>query len=65
MKPKTYIRLLFLAIIASLSMILLASSAKSRVINKDCPDASKCDQNQVQTEFIIWQTISHSLFGNR
>jgi hypothetical protein len=63
MKPKTSIRLFIFVIIASISMILLAS-ARSKVVAKECPDSEKCDQYQVQTEFVIWETISRPLFGH-
>jgi hypothetical protein len=64
MKARTSIRIFFLVIIASISLMLLASS-RSKVAGKDCTDSDKCDQNQVQTEFIIWHAISHPLLGNR
>jgi hypothetical protein len=64
MKARTSIRIFFLVIVASISLMLFASS-RNKVAAKDCPDSDKCNLNPVQTEFIIWQAISHPLLGDR
>jgi hypothetical protein len=32
--------------------------------NKECSDGESCGQKKIQTEFILWESLSQSLLGN-
>ncbi|MDP4148937.1 MAG: hypothetical protein Q8927_05155 [Bacteroidota bacterium] len=62
MKPRTYIRLLLLMLVLSVSIILFAYSHKTSSPGQKDPDCSeKCSQNKAQTEFVLWESLSRSL----
>jgi hypothetical protein len=64
MKPKTYLRL-FLVVLMVSSALLLFSYNKSKASDnstKECTDDGKC-QKKGQTEYILWESISHDIFG--
>jgi len=66
MKPTIHIRIFFLCLFVSASLVLIAySRIKSPVTdNKDCIDGEKCAEKKVHSEFILWESISRNLFGN-
>jgi hypothetical protein len=64
MKPTTYIRLLLLILIVSISLILFSYSRKIPTASQKDPDCNgKCDQKKAQTEFILWESLSRNLLS--
>jgi hypothetical protein len=66
MKLRTYIRLFLLALVTATSLALISykHTKTTAADNKECTDGEKCCQKKVQTEFILWESISRNLFGN-
>jgi hypothetical protein len=64
MTPRTYIRLLLLILIFSVSFILFSYSRKTSSPGQKDPDGSeKCSRNKAQTEFILWESLSRNLLS--
>jgi hypothetical protein len=66
MKSKVYIPQFVLVLLVFASLMLIAyTHIKAPVTdNKECIDGEKCCQKKIQTEFILWESISRNLFGN-
>jgi hypothetical protein len=64
MKPRTYIRLVLLILIVSISFIFFSYSHKiSSPDLKDHECNGKSDQKKIQTEFILWESLSRNLLS--
>jgi hypothetical protein len=64
MKPKTYIRLLLFILIVSISILFFSYSRKiPSAGQKDRDCNGKCDQKKIQTEFILWESLSRNLLS--
>jgi hypothetical protein len=66
MKSKNYIRLFILVLLVSASLALISYTRTNAHAsdNKECTDGEKCCNKKVQTEFILWESISRNLFGS-
>jgi hypothetical protein len=66
MKLKMFVRLFVFVLLvsASLAFISYTHTKTAAADNKECTDGEKCCQKKVQTEFILWESISRNLFGN-
>jgi hypothetical protein len=62
MKRNITLRLLIGILVVSLSMILF-SYAHSRVSRAEEPngETDKCSSGKAQTEYILWETLTHNL----
>lgn len=63
MKARSYLRLLFLALIASISIFLFSYSHKSSGSGEDNCESGKCSEKKSQTEFILWESITRNLLS--
>jgi hypothetical protein len=64
MKRRMYIRLLILVLVASMSFILFSYSRSGPSADDDVNgDSGKCGQKKVQTEYILWQSLTHNLLS--
>jgi hypothetical protein len=67
MRPKTYIRLLLVILVASASFILLSYSRKNTDANTD--GSTECGgkgcEKKVQSDFILWESLTRNLLSAR
>ena len=66
MKAKTYIRILLIVLIVSISCIVVVFTRQRNIVNSGNPDCSsgKCDdQQKTQTEFIFWESLSRNILS--
>lgn len=64
MKRNLYIRL-FIVVMAASASLLLLSYVHTRTINSEeqnC-DGSKCPSGKAQTEYILWESLTHNLLS--
>jgi hypothetical protein len=64
MRRKMYIRLFILVLVASMSLILFSYS-RSRVSSDEESngESGKCSQKKAQTEYILWESLTHNLLS--
>jgi hypothetical protein len=63
MNTKGYIRISLVILVLSISMVLFAYSHKRVSQTQGSPDGcGKCEREKPQSEFILWETLSHNLF---
>jgi hypothetical protein len=66
MPKKNYLRLLFLILAVSVSMILISNArTKASGRSAESADADKCPHSGIQTEFVIWKSLSGNLAGDK
>ena len=66
MKRKTFFRLFLIILITSSGLLLFSynkSKASNSSDNKECTDDSKSCQKKVQSEYILWESLTRDLFG--
>jgi hypothetical protein len=66
MTTKTFIRLMFLLLVATSGLLLFAASDKktaSQTEERSPACKEKTDDNQVQGDMMIWESISHHLLS--
>jgi hypothetical protein len=66
MKSKTYLRIFFLVLAASISFLLFSYSHKDAANankNEDCGNCGKCGKKKAQTEFILWESLSRNFLS--
>jgi hypothetical protein len=65
MKRRLYIRLLILIVAASMSFILFSYSRSRASTDEDANggDSGKCPQKKAQTEYILWESLTHNLLS--
>lgn len=65
MRYKTYLRLFFLVLVASISFLLFSYSRKNAEnSDKDkSEECGKCSQKKTQTEFILWESLSRNFLS--
>jgi hypothetical protein len=63
MKFKTYIRLFFLVLAASISFLLFSYSHKSAAETDKNEECGKCGKKKAQTEFILFESLSRSFLS--
>jgi hypothetical protein len=61
MKARTYIRYFILIVIAITSLIVFSYSRNMATSKESCQDSEKSSPRQ--SEFVIWESLSHSLIG--
>jgi len=59
---KTYIRVFFLILVASISFLLFAYSHKNVATGQADCEGGKCIK-KAQTEFILWESFTHNLLS--
>ena len=67
MQRKMYIRLFIGVLVASLSFALFSYSRiqSSKNEDNDCNESGKCPQKKAQTEYILWETLTHNFLSAR
>ena len=65
MKLKIFAKLFIFSLLvtASFALISYTHTKSPSSADKEC-SGKKCCQQKVQTEFILWESISRNLFGN-
>ena len=66
MKRKTFFRLFLIILLASSGLLLFSynkSKASNSSDNKECTDENKCSRKKVQSEYILWESLTRDLFG--
>ncbi|HEX9513521.1 MAG TPA: hypothetical protein VF939_23685 [Puia sp.] len=63
MRFKTFLRLFFLVLAASISFLLFSYSHKSTADTDKCDDSGKCSKQKTQTEFILWESLSRNFLS--
>ena len=65
MKAKTYIRILLIVLIVSISCVVVVFTRQRNIVNSGSPDCGngKCDQQKTQTEFIFWESLSRNILS--
>jgi hypothetical protein len=63
MKPNLYIRLFFLVLAVSVSLMLF-SYVRGRSSSAEDPngEGSKCPSGKTRSEYILWESLTHNLF---
>jgi len=62
MKRTTYFRLFFLALLASLSVLLFSYvRARSSKGDEPCNESGKCSGGKARSEIILWESLTHNL----
>jgi hypothetical protein len=66
MTSKTFIRLMFLLMVATSGLLLFATPGKKPVSqNAECPAAKeKQDDNQAMGDMMIWESVSRHLISS-
>ena len=59
---KTYVRIFFLILVASISFLLFSYSHKNVATGEPNCEGGKCCQ-KAQTEFILWESLTHNLLS--
>ena len=63
MRYKTYLRLFFLVLVASISVLLFSYSRKNVENSDKSEECGKCTQEKTQTEFILWESLSRNFLS--
>jgi flagellar basal body-associated protein FliL len=64
MTKMMYIRLLVLILVASMSLLLFSYSRSQASSNDETNgEDGKCTGKKAQTEFILWESITHNLLS--
>ena len=63
MRYKTYLRLFFLVLVASISFLLFSYSRKGAENSDKSEECGKCSQKKTQTEFILWESLSRNFLS--
>ena len=63
MRSKTFLRLFFLVLVASVSFLLFSYSHKSPTDTEKSDDCGKCNKKKAQTEFILWESLSRNFLS--
>jgi len=63
MKSKTYIRIFFLILVAAISFLLFSYSRSNVAGDPESCENGKCPRQKAQTEFILWETLTHNLLS--
>ncbi|HTI11142.1 MAG TPA: hypothetical protein VL832_21370 [Puia sp.] len=63
MRYKTYLRLFFLVLVASISFLLFSYSRKTAENSDKNEECGKCNQKKTQTEFILWESLSRNFLS--
>lgn len=64
MKNRMYIRLFFLILVVSASLVLFSWSRTGQTARSGKDEcAGKCEQKKSQTEFILWESLLNNLLS--
>ncbi|HWK02385.1 MAG TPA: hypothetical protein VNS58_02055 [Puia sp.] len=63
MRSKTFLRLFFLVLVASVSCLLFSYSHKNSADAEKSDDCGKCSKKKAQTEFILWESLSRNFLS--
>jgi hypothetical protein len=67
MRSGNYIKLFVFAMLVATGLVLLSYThihPTNKSSNTECSDGETCGQKKIQTEFILWESLSQSLLGN-
>jgi len=64
MNKGLYTRLFALAVIIFSALAFISYSHKRPVDTQDCSSSGSCSGKKVQSEFIIWESLSKNLLSN-
>jgi hypothetical protein len=65
MHAKTFIRLFIVIILLSAGIFMISrQQATASADSKECTGGVPCDQNRVQSDFLLWESFARNFFGN-